>query len=183
MTAPFPLPSSEYLRSRLSYNAETGELCWLPKPAPVCSTKLAQSYVTRWNARRAGKPAGVQAGKVRVSIDWRNYLAHRLIWEMVHSEEPDCVDHINGDQTDNRLVNLRNISQALNNRNCKLRRDNQSGCVGVYWDKSRRVWRVYLTDKGKTEYIGAFKALDDAIVARRGRQINHGFTERHGVAA
>ena len=38
---------------------------------------------------------------------------------MVKGEIPDRIDHINGDRTDNRLENLRNVSHSINLKNTK----------------------------------------------------------------
>lgn len=36
---------------------------------------------------------------------------------MVYGEEPEIIDHINGDRADNRLVNLRSVTAAQNTLN------------------------------------------------------------------
>lgn len=53
-------------------------------------------------------------GYILVGVDNRLYLAHRLIWMMVYGEWPNVIDHKNGDPSDNRLVNLRNVNQSEN---------------------------------------------------------------------
>lgn len=48
----------------------------------------------------------------------QNYV-HRIIWETFYGEIPEGyqIDHINTIRTDNRLDNLRVVTQAENNRN------------------------------------------------------------------
>lgn len=49
----------------------------------------------------------------------------------------------------------------------KVRSDNTSGVKGIYWNKRQKNWVVRIGFKGKRYYIGAFKDLEDAKVARK----------------
>ena len=82
------------LKKLLSYNTDTGEFRW---------------RVTRRGAARAGSVAGCvrHDGYVRIAIDGKRYLAHRLAWLYVHGELVPELDHANGVRSDNRLDNLR----------------------------------------------------------------------------
>jgi len=55
---------------------------------------------------------------------------HRYIMELVHGDE-QIVDHVNRNGLDNRKINLRLVTPALNNLNQKIRKDNSSGYRGV----------------------------------------------------
>lgn len=165
------LPPQEYLNSVLSYNPETGALTWRKRE---WIDKRGRHKAFRWGGRAAGHLRA--DGKFVMGVGGALHLSHRVIWKMVHGEEPECVDHINGDCSDNRLENLRNVSQAVNNRNVARRSDNTSGMAGVTYQKDRGVWRAYL--KNKT--IGRFRTKQDAMDARLEAQRKAGFTERHG---
>ena len=86
-------------------------------------------------------------GYIRIGISGRRYLAHRLAWFFVHGTTPQIIDHINHNKTDNRIANLRNVTQSCNLLN---RRDS----VGVRWrtKDGKRVVRARYRDK--TVYSG-----------------------------
>jgi hypothetical protein len=64
----------------------------------------------------AGKLAGTKLadGYVRVKIKPRSYYAHRLIYFMATGEEPDYIDHIDGNGWNNAISNLRPASNSEN---------------------------------------------------------------------
>jgi hypothetical protein len=48
------------------------------------------------------------------------------------------IDHINGNKSDNRWLNLREATQSQNMTNTGNRADNSSGYKGVCWHKASR---------------------------------------------
>ena len=42
---------------------------------------------------------------------------HQMVWALVYGRLPSQIDHINGDKTDNRLENLREVSASDNQAN------------------------------------------------------------------
>jgi len=93
---------------------------------------------------------------------------------------PAEVDHINGDGTDNKLVNLREVSRTMNNQNASRRVDNKSGVTGVSWFKPARKWQAYISVDCRRIYLGVFSDLDEAIAVRKAAELQHGFHENHG---
>jgi len=95
-------------------------------------------------------------GYITMSIDGSSYLAHRLAFVLMDYEVPDCVDHINGNKSDNRWCNLRPASNTLNylNRHKKTGRckDLPVG-VTMFWrkDKAGYWYRVKIQSNGKTK--------------------------------
>lgn len=83
---------------------------------------------------------GDKAGSVDTSTGYRivkinsvRYREHRLIWVYMHGKLPtDVIDHINGDRADNRITNLRDVSQAVNMQNMtKPTSASQTGVFGA----------------------------------------------------
>lgn len=102
------------------------------------------------------KKSGIQYW--RVGYLGKLYLAHRVIWNIFNGEIPDgmIIDHIDKNSLNNNINNLRLISQADNNRNASLRKDNSTGVAGVQYMTSpdgyeyyRAVWSEGLTKKSK----------------------------------
>jgi hypothetical protein len=65
-----------------------------------------------------------------------------------------CIDHINNDKTDNRLVNLQLISQRENTS--KDKKNGTSKYVGVSWCKPRNKWVAQIAIDDKKKHLGYF---------------------------
>ena len=110
------------------------------------------------------------------------YIQNRSNTLLLHREITNCdndlmVDHINRRPYDNRDDNLRCVTSSVNNRNCKIARNNTSGRQGVikctrggleYWNA-----RIY-NDEGKRiaknfsiKRMGDTMAKKYAILQRR----------------
>lgn len=175
------IPSPETLRKLLRYEPETGKLYWLPRDRSLFADN--RSFGT-WSARFIGKEAGSVKPSRRVMINvWGHMIcAHRAAWAIFYGSWPSkCIDHINGDATDNRICNLRDCTQSENMKNARKRQGNTSGVTGVSWDKGTRKWRADLRHKGRTQYIGVFESLEEAATARKQAAKRLGFTDRHGT--
>jgi hypothetical protein len=160
------LPSPEELRQLLRYEPETGELIWLERPESAFKSKRAQAIS---NTHRCGKTAFTtvtDTGYKMAYVDGVSLYAHRVIWAITTGSWPENdVDHINGDRTDNRLVNLRAATRAQNLRNTAKRADNSSGHKGVHWGKARRRWIAEIMCDGKRRQLGRFVNIEDAVSA------------------
>lgn len=145
-----PLPSQERLHELFLYNQETGVLSWA---------------VRRGN-QAAGNPAGrVLHNRLQVRVDGIEYMLHRVVWVYFYGSEPrDQIDHINGNALDNRISNLRDVSNATNAQNQRgKRKDNSTGYMGVY--KCRDKFVAQITVDCKVRRIGGFNDPETAHAA------------------
>lgn len=118
---------------------------------------------------------------MRVCVFCERYLAHRLAWFYVHGYWPEEVDHINGDGTDNRISNLREVDHNENMRNMKKHSSNTSGVTGVHWWKTRCCWAVKIYKDNKAIHVGYFSNFEDAVKARKAAEVQYGYHENHGA--
>lgn len=169
------------IRELFTYDGKTGELRWQPRPLAdfpsACAWKI-------WNKRYAGSIAGyiLNTGHRIVTIGrGRAVLAHRIAWMYTYGEWPNVTDHINGIRDDNRLINLRSVTQAENARNQARSKTNKSGVTGVRWFCSK--WYARISFNGKEEHLGLFDNKEEAIAARKAAEARLGFHPNHGRAA
>jgi hypothetical protein len=107
-------------------------------------------------------------GYFTVKIQNKSYPVHRIIWLYVNGNFPSQeIDHKNRIRNDNRLCNLRAVSRTDNCQNISLPRHNKSGHIGVSWFKKEKSWTVYVKVNKKNKWLGCYKNLDDAVVARK----------------
>jgi len=173
------MPSVARLQEVLRYEPETGKLFWLVRAQAEFS--LPQ-YADAWNTRFAGKQAGYvnATGRRIVSIDRKLYLAHRIIWLMVHGTAPALeIDHADQNPDNNRIGNLREVTHLTNLMNVSMRRDNVSGCMGVTQKASGR-WRANIQADRKWRYLGTFDSFEEAAQAREQAAKQFGFSPNHG---
>ena len=90
------------------------------------------------------------------------------------------IDHENGDRSDNRIANLRDVPPSENMRNVKRHITNTSGHVGVFWYKPRNKWVARITVNYTLHHLGYFTDIADAIAARKAAEIFYGFHKNHG---
>lgn len=108
-------------------------------------------------------------GRINIGVNGKLYKAHRLAWLYVHGRWPNqCIDHINGNATDNRIENLREVTHAQNMQNLrKARSDSTSGLMGAMPLKRGTVkkWIAEIRVNGRKKYLGRFATAETAHVA------------------
>lgn len=94
--------------------------------------------------------------------------------EIMKVSDVRVVDHMNGNPSDNRRINLRVCSNAENIRNrIRLNKNNTSGKRGVYFGKRHNRWVARIKINRKTIWLGEYLNWEDAIAARRIGEIKH----------
>lgn len=175
----------ELCRQLLRYEPETGKLYWLRRPREMFDS---DRIFLSWNAKWPGNEAlsavryGPSGARCRCgSILSRPVKAHRVAWAITHGRWPISLDHINGDPTDNRLSNLREVTQAENQRNMRRPSDNKSGRIGVCWNRKTGKWLATIKlAPGKQKYLGDFRSFDAACRAREKAERELGYHANHG---
>lgn len=149
-------------------------------------TNFTIRTLRKWNSTLAGLEAGHEfittsgTRTKQVRINGKMYYVHRIIFKLCTGEEPDLIDHINGDSSDNRLENLRSVDNTTNSRNSKRNKNNTSGVTGVSWSKLLNKWEAYIWDNSVKINLGLFSDLNEAISVRKKAEQRLNYHENHG---
>ena len=140
--------TQERLREVLSYDPETG---------------IFKNRISRGRSR-VGAIIGCMytCGYTMIVLCSERIYAHRLAWFYQHGRWPkNQLDHINGNRSDNRLVNLREATNQENQMNAKIPITNTSGFKGVSWYSKRQKWHAQI-QFGVNMHIGFFDSKEGA---------------------
>ena len=171
--------------SKAFYYDETSPSClrWRIKPSQHVDMGGVAGYLK-------------SGGYYVVGFNREKYLCHRVIWELFNEEigERLQIDHINGLRTDNRILNLRLVTNHQNNQNQKMQSTNTSGVTGVSLDSRNNQWKAkWCSRDGKQKnksfsinkygYDSAFKLACDFRI-KMILELNlegSDYTVRHGI--
>lgn len=146
--------SYERLHEVLDYDQKTGVFRWKVGVARNVKTGAVAGYKN-------------DLGYIKIGLDGSQHSAHRLAWLYVYGYLPENnIDHINRVCDDNRIANLREVSQQCNLRNSKTPRNNTSGVCGVCYSKFDNKWRTAIMVNRKQYYIGLSVDFDEAVCHR-----------------
>ena len=157
------------LKEQLHYNPETG---------------LFTRLVANSNSVNIGDIANNldRYGYIQISINNKNYKAHRLAFLYIEGElPPEQVDHINHIRNDNRWINLRKVTNQENQKNRTISKNNTSGVVGVVWYKRDKIWKAQIKINGKNKHLGYYAYKSEAAKARKAAEKKYGFHINHGA--
>lgn len=179
-----PEITAEIARELLTYHKDTGDLAWKHRHRKWF--KSDRDYAI-WNTRYAGTIAGsyqfCKNKKVYRSlmIFSRRYRAHRICYLIIMGVFPKKTDHIDGNGTNNKWINLREVTPLENNRNRRLQSNNKTGVCGVGWDKNNKKWQSHIRVEHKMIGLGRYNDFFEAICARKSSEVKYNFHINHGV--
>lgn len=130
------------LRARLRYDPDTG------------------TFVRYTTGRAVGTLD--KDGYVRVRFQCRDYSGHRLAWFYQTGSWPREIDHRNGERSDNRWGNLREVTREENAQNIRAGRG-RSKLLGAHARAGG--YEAKIRVKGRTQYIGFFGSASQAHAA------------------
>lgn len=166
------------------YDPLTGELRFKRRP----DTEFKDEASIARHLKLVGTVAGSinSEGYIKVHIDGEYYAGHKVIWLMQTGEWVDYPDHevghFDGDRANNRWANLRKATKSDSQRNGGMRINNTSGVHGVNWKPVYTAtpgdgrWVARIWNGPKHVYLGSFKDIRDAMIARRAAERALGFT-------
>ncbi len=139
------------LRELFLYDPTTGVMTW----------RVARQRI------RVGSVAGSanSSGYLLVVVDARQYRVHRLAWLYQTGSWPRfAIDHINGNRSDNRFENLRDVPLSVNSQNQRIsQKDKKLGqSLGVGWHVLAGKWIARISVSGKEKHLGLFDTEDAA---------------------
>lgn len=151
------------------FDYKDGQLVWKVQKAQ--RTKIGS--VAGWtNSDKHGQRY------LNVEINGKAYKIHRLVFLYHNGYLAKDIDHIDGNRLNNRIENLREVTESQNAFNSKIRKTNTSGYKNVFKDNCK--WRVQLSIQGKSLSFGSFDDLELAgLVAEEARDKFHGAYARH----
>ena len=143
----------------LHYNANTGEFTWRLDRGPVKAGDLA------------GSPN--KDGYIQIQIDGTKYRAQRLAWLVTHGCWPaGVIDHRDGDVSNNRIINLRDVDRLTNQQNQRRAQSSSaSGLLGVSAHYGKFQARIRIGTKQVR--LGTFDTAEQASEAYKAAKLMH----------
>jgi hypothetical protein len=102
-------------------------------------------------------------GYCQVGFNGRMVQYHNIVWILSTGKDiPQGmeIDHINGNTIDNRIENLRLVTNRRNQQNQKKHREGQ--LFGCYFNKSMGKYQTQIKIGGKIIYLGRYKTEQEA---------------------
>lgn len=148
-------------------NELRNNFCYDPQSGTITAIRDS-GYKKQW---KSGRQVGTltKEGYVTVSLNRKNYKAHRVAWSLMTGCWPALgIDHINGIKDDNRWCNLREAHPHENMANGKKPSSNKSGYKGAL-KIGPATWTASIRVKGKSHHLGCFRCPTAAFMARISR--------------
>lgn len=114
--------------------------------------------------RKIGTFAGTlrKDGYVKVGIDKKQYLLHRLIFLYHKNYLPKFLDHADGNKKNNKIENLRPATRSQNNHNQKIKKTSKTKLKGVCYHPQKMKWQARINVNKKKISLGYFLTAEEA---------------------
>ena len=143
------------LRKEIKYFPKTGKFVRISSrshKAPVGSNPCSLTFY----------------GYHTISVGGTRYQASRLAWLYMTGRHPKFdIDHKDGNKTNNKFSNLRDVKRRVNLENFKRAKSNNksTGLLGVYLRKDTGKFSAKITVCGKPLQLGCFNTAEGAARA------------------
>lgn len=159
---------------RFDYDPESGIITWKELPDMTHKKKTMAHGMPAFTTRE-------RKGYMNGRVMGVHLKAHRVAWLLHYGDWPhDQIDHINRNKSDNRISNLRVVSNHQNCRNQAKRKENTSGWNGVSFNKNLRKWHAKYRMFDVDYHVGFFQCPTSAGIAVMKARIASGFDPSHG---
>ena len=136
---------------RIDKNDSMNVWCW--RDWRIKTPKWVKKKVTLWVFKKYKK--------YQIKINNKKYILSRVVfkahnndWDITDSSKNNQVDHINRNPLDNRIENLRVLTNQQNQFNTNAK--------GYYWNKQNNKWHAQIRINGKNNFLGVFAEEEDA---------------------
>lgn len=146
-----PELTAERVRELFNYDPFTGVLAWKKQPRGRYKPSLVAGYRSK-------------EGYLITSVDNKLRKNHRLAWAVAYGAWPKHeIDHINGDKSDNRIANLRDVAHKENVENLLTANSYSKGRVlGVSWHVRIQKFHARIGVNGKLIHLGYYTTPEEA---------------------
>jgi hypothetical protein len=156
------------LHKRYRYDAEVGEF-YLRIDLPTVHKKIGDVATLMFVCGRRYDGSYIYYRGLGFKLDGVDVKVsgHRAAWLFHYGKWPAMdLDHINGNKLDNRINNLREVTQQKNSRNQLRSTRNTSGFPGVTLISKDNKYKAAIKHYGKYIQLGIFIDPKDAFRAR-----------------
>ena len=99
---------------------------------------------------------------LHLTINWKRYTKHKLIFFIHHGYAPNIIDHIDGNPLNNKIENLREADKYQNTWNAKVRKHSSIGLKGVTFHPQTKKYRARIRCKNKIYSLGLYETKEEA---------------------
>ena len=160
--------TQQHLKEILRYEPLTGKFYW----------RRTSSSRFKVGQEAAGSKGGSGKAYICIGLEGQKYLAHRLAWLYMTGAWPqNDIDHINGEKSNNRWLNLRDVTRTVNMQNLRgpTRSNRATKLLGVARIRAKGLkkicWAARIRHEGKKVHLGSFDSPEQAhqayLVAKR----------------